>query len=148
MPTAADAGTTTGHRTYGRTPSADRGRRGRRLRGAAATVPLYVLVAGIPTTQSREVVSATAPSTSPSSTTGPGSSQAEGAPGLAVVVRDGVPQLVDHAAGVIIGPVVRDADRAYGLEVRSAGERSFVLLLRGDGRELAGPPAGHRRTRR
>ncbi len=53
---------------------------------------------------------------------------------LEVVVVDGVPQLASGPPGsLVIGPVVRADERAYGLEVRLEGERSFVLLLRAEG---------------
>jgi hypothetical protein len=49
---------------------------------------------------------------------------------LEVTVVDGVPQLASGPPGsLVIGPVVRDRDRAYGLQVRLEGKRSFVLLL-------------------
>ncbi len=48
---------------------------------------------------------------------------------LEVVVVDGVPQMESDLASIVIGPVVRDAERAYGLEIRRDGVRSFVLLL-------------------
>jgi hypothetical protein len=56
---------------------------------------------------------------------------------LEVVVVDGVPQLASEFSSVIIGPVVRGSEpyvgpRAYGLQVRLEGERSFVLLLQAE----------------
>ena len=49
------------------------------------------------------------------------------------MVVDGVPQLASGPPGsLVIGPVVRGDERAYGLEVRLEGERSFVLLLQAD----------------
>ena len=48
--------------------------------------------------------------------------------GLNVVVVDGVPELSGHPSNMSIGPVVRESETAFGLQVRLHGKRSFVLM--------------------
>lgn len=118
--------------------AAARRRRTRVAAGAVAAVVAVVLpLAGLGWSRDSgpgHVGPATSPSgTTESSppTTDPTTGDA-GARAIRVKVVDGVPELVGHPAGVAIGPVVRGAGRAFGLEVRLRGERSFVLLVRDD----------------
>jgi hypothetical protein len=117
--------------------AARRRRTGVAVCGVAAVVAVVLPLAGLGWSRSSgpdQLGPATAPSratdspppTEPTDAPDIGDS---GARALQVEVVDGVPDLVGHPAGVTIGPVVRGGERAFGLEVRLARERSFVLLL-------------------
>lgn len=118
--------------------------RRRRIRMAAGAAAVLVAVAlpvvtmhGSPTSAPALVgTSSTSPTPSADASQpvdGPTTGETAG-PALEVVLVDGVPQLADHPAGFTIGPVVRAGERAFGLETRVGGQRSFVLLLQdGDG---------------
>ncbi len=113
------------------------GRRTRIATGAVGAVLVVVLPvvawAWSPTSAPDHAGSATSPS-EPATSSQPvdtPTTGGEGDPEFPVVVVDGVPQLAGQPIGLTIGPVVRGTERAFGLETRIEGERSFVLLLRG-----------------
>lgn len=115
------------------------------LGAAAAVVAVVVPVAALGGTQSgspRDLGPVTTPSVIPSSPpaanpTTPGDARPSRDPDpepdeFEVQVIDGVPQLASDFSSVVIGPMVRGSDRAYGLQIERDGERLFVLLLETD----------------
>lgn len=120
--------------------AAVRRRRARVTSGAVVAVIAAVLsIAAVdwsPTPTSAPLGTATSPSAPAEPSPSPSVPTSEGPAGspLAIVVVDGVPQLAEQPAGLTIGPVVREGERAFGIESRLDGTRSFVLVVPvGDG---------------